>query len=160
MFLLDSLMISGIRWTLETLVTAAEAEMNDDGRVLEQLLEAETRRETGELSEEEFRRTEARLLARLREIRERRSGGSGPLELAAPASVDPDAGRFLAEVSVTGDFHSPSPSAEQVQPSPSPSARQVQPSPKASAARLVTAPAPRQRKRVRPSTRRARRPRT
>ena len=149
MFLLDSLMISGIRWTLETLVTAAEAEMNDDGRVLEQLLEAETRRETGELSDEEFRRTEARLLARLREIRERRSGGSGPLELAAPASVDPDAGRFRAEVSVTGDFHSPSPSAEQVQPSP-----------KASAARLVTAPAPRQRKRVRPSTRRARRPRT
>ena len=158
MFLLDSLMISGIRWTLETLVTAAEAEMNDDGRVLEQLLEAETRRETGELSDEEFRRTEARLLARLREIRERRSGGSGPLELAAPASVDPDAGRLRAEVSVTGDFHSPSASAGQVLPSPS--ARQVQPSPKASAARLVTAPAPRQRKRVRPSTRRARRPRT
>ena len=30
MFILDSLMISGIRWVLETAVTAAEAEMNDD----------------------------------------------------------------------------------------------------------------------------------
>jgi hypothetical protein len=30
MFILDSLMISGLRWELDTVSTAAEAEMNDD----------------------------------------------------------------------------------------------------------------------------------
>ena len=39
MFILDSLMISGIRWALETALTAAEAEMNDDSVLREQLLE-------------------------------------------------------------------------------------------------------------------------
>ena len=45
MFVLDSLMISGIRWALETALTAAEAEMNDDSVLREQLLEAGMRRE-------------------------------------------------------------------------------------------------------------------
>ena len=44
MFLLDSLMISGIRWALQTTLTAAEAEMNDDTAMRDQLLEAELRR--------------------------------------------------------------------------------------------------------------------
>ena len=54
MFLLDSLMISGIRWVMNTVVTAAEAEMNDDTALREQLLDAEMRREMGEISDEEF----------------------------------------------------------------------------------------------------------
>jgi len=54
MFILDSLMISGISWTLRTVVTAAEAEMNDDTALREALLEAEMRREIGEISDEEF----------------------------------------------------------------------------------------------------------
>ena len=53
MFILDSLMISGIRWVLETAVTAAEAEMNDDSVLREQLLEAEMRREMGAVAVEE-----------------------------------------------------------------------------------------------------------
>jgi hypothetical protein len=128
MFILDSLMISGIRWALQTVATAAEAEMNDDGALREQLLEAEMRREMGELSDEEFRRTEASLLARIREIRERREGGSGPLGFTAPTS-DEDAGRISVEASLTGDFHPPSPSATagQVPPSPSATARPVPP---------------------------------
>ena len=107
MFLLDSLMISGIRWALQTLATAAESEMNDDAAVREQLLEAEMRREMGELSDEEFRQTEAALLARIREIRERREGGTGPLGFAAPASGDQDVERFRVEASLTGEFHEP-----------------------------------------------------
>ena len=55
MFILDSLMISGIRWALETALTAAEAEMNDDSVLREQLLEAEMRREMGEITDDEFR---------------------------------------------------------------------------------------------------------
>jgi hypothetical protein len=108
MFLLDSLMISGIRWTLETVVTAAEAEMNDDSALREQLLEAEMRREMGELSDAEFARIEADLLARIRAIKEQREGGSGPLALggAQPLETSPDT-RFEIEASVSGDFHDP-----------------------------------------------------
>ena len=49
--------------------------MNDDTVLREQLLEAEMRREMGEISDEEFRDIEADLLARIREIKERREGG-------------------------------------------------------------------------------------
>ena len=74
MFLLDSLMISGISWTLRTVVTAAEAEMNDDTALREQLLAAQMRVELGEMSQHEFEELEADIVARLREIRDRRQG--------------------------------------------------------------------------------------
>ena len=125
MFILDSLMISGIRWALQTVATAADAEMNDDGALREQLLEAEMRREMGELSDEAFRQTEAKLLARIREIRERREGGSAPLGFTAPTSDEQDAGRISVEASLTGDFHPPSPSATARQVLPSASAPTV-----------------------------------
>ena len=106
MFLLDSLMISGIRWALTTVVTAAEAEMNDDTALRERLLEAEMRRETGEISDDDFAALEADLLARIREIKERREG-SGPLAFGAqPIETSPDS-RFQIEASVSGDFHAP-----------------------------------------------------
>ena len=107
MFILDSLMISGIRWALETALTAAEAEMNDDSVLREQLLEAEMRREMGEISDEEFQDVEADLLARIREIKERRDGG-GPLEMsgAQPLETTGDS-RFQVEATVSGDFHNP-----------------------------------------------------
>ena len=106
MFLLDSLMISGIRWALETTLTAAEAEMNDDSVLREQLLEAEMRREMGEISDEEFGELEADLLARIREIKQRREGGSGPLEFSAPEPIEAAEGeRFQVEASIAGDFH-------------------------------------------------------
>jgi len=106
MFLLDSLMISGIRWALETVVTAAEAEMNDDTVLREQLLEAEMRRELGEIDETAFREIESDLLARIRAIRERREGGSGPLALADAGPLESAAGeRFSVDASLTGDFH-------------------------------------------------------
>jgi hypothetical protein len=108
MFLLDSLMIAGIRWALETTITAAEAEMNDDTALREQLLAAEMSREMGEISDEEFGGIEADLLARIREIKERREGGSGPLAFggAQPLETSADS-RFQIEASVSGDFHDP-----------------------------------------------------
>lgn len=108
MFLLDSLMISGIRWAIETVVTAAEAEMNDDSVLREQLLEAEMRREMGELSDEEFSDLEADLLTRIREIKHRREGGTGPLAFggAQPMETSADS-HFQVEASVSGDFYDP-----------------------------------------------------
>jgi hypothetical protein len=108
MFILDSLMISGIQWALETTIAAAEAEMNDDSALREQLLEAEMRREMGEISDEEFAEFEADVLARIREIKERREGGRGPLAFgegeALGASEDE---AFHVEASVSGDFYDP-----------------------------------------------------
>src|SRR5687768_7071708 len=82
--------------------------MNDDTALREQLLEAEMRREMGEISDEEFRDIEAQLLTRIREIKERREG-SGALEMsgAQPIETSPDS-RFQVEASVSGDFYEPS----------------------------------------------------
>ena len=107
MFILDSLMISGIRWALETALTAAEAEMNDDSVLREQLLEAEMRREMGEISDEEFRDVEADLLARIREIKARREGGTGAIEMTGQPIETTGDSQFQVEASVSGDFHEP-----------------------------------------------------
>jgi hypothetical protein len=100
-------MISGLRWVMNTVVTAAEAEMNDDTALREQLLDAEMRREMGEISNQEFEDLEADILARIREIKERREGGSGPVSMGAQAiETDPDS-HFQVEATVSGDFHDP-----------------------------------------------------
>ena len=108
MFLLDSLMIDGISWVLRTVTTAAEAEMNDDTALREQLLAAEMQRELGEISDEEFAEIERDLLSRIRDIKQRREGGSGPLEFGAGTPIETDEeSRFQIEATVSGDFHQP-----------------------------------------------------
>jgi hypothetical protein len=108
MFILDSLFMSGFRWVLNTVVSAAEAEMNDDAALRDQLLAAEMRRETGEISGEEFADIEADLLARIRDIKTRREGGSGPIAFGGrPLESSADA-QFAIEATVSGDFHEPS----------------------------------------------------
>jgi len=108
MFLLDSLMIAGIRWALETTITAAEAEMNDDSALREQLMAAEMSREMGEISDEDFAEVEADLLARIREIKQRKEGGSGPLAFGGPEVIEKtDDRHFQVEASVSGDFYNP-----------------------------------------------------
>lgn len=106
MFLLDSLMISGLKWVMQTVVTSAEAEMSDDTALREQLLEAEMRREMGEISDDEFAEIEADLLGRIREIKERREG-SGPLAFGAEPVEKDEGSRFAVEASVSGDFYDP-----------------------------------------------------
>jgi hypothetical protein len=144
MFLLDSLMISGIRWTLETVVTAAEAELNDDSVLREQLLDAEMRRELGELTNEEFRTIEADLLGRIREVRERREGGSGPLALSPRTPLETAGTQFDVQASVAGDFHDTEPSAGASAPpvsAPVVAATVVKPSRRAPRQRVSARPA-------------------
>ncbi len=108
MFILDSLMISGISWALKTAVTAAEAEMNDDTALREQLLAAEMQREMGEITDEDFEEIERDLLTRIREIKERREGGAGPLAFGEGEPIETGGdSRFQIEASVSGDFHDP-----------------------------------------------------
>jgi hypothetical protein len=106
MFILDSLFMSGFRWVLNTVVSAAEAEMNDDAALRDQLLAAEMRRETGEISDDQFAVIEADLLVRIREIKTRREGGSGPIAFGQAVETSPDT-QFAIEATISGDFHEP-----------------------------------------------------
>jgi hypothetical protein len=77
--ILDSLLVGSLRFVLDKIVAAAEAELNDDSALRGQLLEAQMRLELGEISEAEFAATERDVLARLRELR-----GTGQLTLSSP----------------------------------------------------------------------------
>ena len=74
MFLLDSLLIGGLRFVLDKVATVVDNELNDDTALREQLLAAQMRVELGEMSQEDFEALEADILVRLREIRERQQG--------------------------------------------------------------------------------------
>jgi Gas vesicle protein G len=74
MFILDSLLIGGLRFVLDKVAAAADGELNDDTALREQLLAAQLRVELGEMTEDEFKVFEADILVRLREIRERQHG--------------------------------------------------------------------------------------
>lgn len=75
MLIIDSLIVSGVRFVLEKIAAAVETEMNDDTVLRERLLDAQMRLELGEMTQQEFDGLEADLLARLRAIRERQRGG-------------------------------------------------------------------------------------
>ena len=75
MFILDSLLIGSLRFVLDKVATAAEAELHDDSALREQLLEATMKLELGEISEEEFIALERDILARIREIKGNDQGG-------------------------------------------------------------------------------------
>jgi hypothetical protein len=74
MFILDSLLIGSLRFVLDKVVQAAEAEMQDDSALREQLLEAQMRLELGEISEPEFAEIERDVLAAIREIKRPHQG--------------------------------------------------------------------------------------
>ena len=74
MFILDSMLIGGLRFVFDKIATAVDTEMNDDTALREQLLAAQMRLELGEISQGEFDSFEADIVARLRDLRERRQG--------------------------------------------------------------------------------------
>ena len=74
MFILDSILIGSLRFVLDKIVAAAEAESNDDSALRERLLEAQMRLELDEISPDEFAAIERDILARLREMKGARPG--------------------------------------------------------------------------------------
>ena len=101
MFIIDSVLIGGIRFVLDKVAAAVETELNDDTALRDQLLAAQMRVELGEMSQEEFEVFEADILARLREIRERRQG-------SAPAAFSPTEYKITGiEASFEGGHHEP-----------------------------------------------------
>jgi hypothetical protein len=97
MFILDSLLIGSLRFVLDKVAAAAEAELNDDSALREQLLEAATRHELGEISHKEFADIERDLLARIREIR-----GSEP---GAGFAISPSEGKITVEATVADELN-------------------------------------------------------
>ena len=99
MFLLDTLLIGSIRFVLDKVAAAVDTELNDDTALREQLMAAQMRVELGEMSEPEFEAFEADILARLREIRERRQGSS-------PATISPTDYKITGiDATFEGDEH-------------------------------------------------------
>jgi Gas vesicle protein G len=81
LFILDTLLVGSLRFVLEKVAAAAEAEMQDDSALREQLLEAQMRLELGELSDSEFAEIERDLLSRIRGLKGDQPGG---LTIASP----------------------------------------------------------------------------
>jgi len=83
-FILDTLVIGGIKFVLRRIAEAVDTEMNDVDTLRQELLAAQMRLELGEMTESEFSALEAEVLARLREIREAQeaeAGASGPMQI-------------------------------------------------------------------------------
>ena len=74
MFILDSLLVGSLRFVLDKIVAAAEAEPENDTSLRERLLEAQMQLELGEISDAEFAEIERDVLARIREIKGSRPG--------------------------------------------------------------------------------------
>ena len=75
MLIIDSLIISGVRFVLDKVAAAVDTELNDDSVLRERLLDAQMRLELGELSQDEFDALETDIVARIRAINERQRGG-------------------------------------------------------------------------------------
>lgn len=101
MFLIDSLLIGGIRFVLDKVASAAEHELHDEDRLREELLAAQMRVELGEMSEDEFAEFERDVLARMREIREAREGQTALGVVGARAELRVTG----VEATVGGDEH-------------------------------------------------------
>ena len=99
MFLLDTLLIGSIRFVLDKVAAAVDTELNDDTALREQLLAAQMRVELGEISQQEFEVFEADILARLRDVRDRRQG-------SAPAAISPSEYKITGiDATFEGDEH-------------------------------------------------------
>jgi hypothetical protein len=100
MFILDSLLVGGLRFVFDKIAAAVDTELNDDSALREQLLAAQMRVELGEMSQAEFDALETDILERLREIRDRRQG-------AGAATLSPQDYRITGiDASFEGDEHS------------------------------------------------------
>jgi hypothetical protein len=84
MFILDTLLIGSLRFVLDKVVAAAEAEAQDDTSLRERLLEAQMRLELGEISDAEFTEIESDVLSRIREIK---GGRTGPISMSPEDTI-------------------------------------------------------------------------
>jgi hypothetical protein len=75
MLIIDTLLIGGLRFVLDKIAATVDSELNDEGKLRDQLLAGQMRVELGEMSQEDFDALETEIIARIREIKERQRGG-------------------------------------------------------------------------------------
>ena len=99
MLIIDSLLISGVRFVLDKVAAAVDTELNDDTVLRERLLDAQMRVELGEMTQAEFDELEAEIVARIREIKKQQRGGES-------AAISPKDMKVTGiEASFEGDEH-------------------------------------------------------
>ena len=75
MFILDSLLINGIKFALEKVVQVAEQELDNPERLQQRLMEAQMQLEDGTIDEDTFAEIEADVFARIRELKGQEGAG-------------------------------------------------------------------------------------
>jgi Gas vesicle protein G len=75
MFILDSLLINGIRFALDKVAQVVDQELENPEHLQQRLLEAQMQLEEGTIDEAEFARIEREVFARLREMKGDTGGG-------------------------------------------------------------------------------------
>lgn len=83
--------MAGMKFVLQQIADLADQELNDESVLREQRLLLQVQLEEGEISEAEFTEREAELLARLREIAERKRAAAE----SVPVEADVEARRRL-----------------------------------------------------------------
>ncbi len=80
-FSLLSLPFDGFKFIMNTLIKVAEEQWTDDAPLKQQLLELQVLLENGDITEEQYVETEAKILLHLRQIQERKRelAGAEPL---------------------------------------------------------------------------------
>ena len=77
MFLIDDIFLAplgGVIWLGKKINEVVERELSDEGLIKEKLMEAQLQFELDEISEEEYKKEEEKLLARLDAIRKAKEG--------------------------------------------------------------------------------------
>jgi hypothetical protein len=98
-FILDTVLIGGLRFVFDKIAAAVDTELNDDTHLRDQLLAAQMRLDLGEMSQAEFDIYQADILLRLREIRESRQG-------ATPTTLSPSEYKITGiDATFEGDEH-------------------------------------------------------
>ena len=75
MFILDSLLINGIKFALDKVLQVAEQELDNPEALQQRLLEAQMQLEEGEIDESTFAEIEADVFARIRELKGSEAAG-------------------------------------------------------------------------------------
>lgn len=75
MFLLDSLLVGGLRFVLDQVAAIAEQELDSVESLNRALVDAQQELEEGTITNDEFAQTERTVMARLREVKRAEPGG-------------------------------------------------------------------------------------
>jgi hypothetical protein len=86
--------VAGIKWSLRKVAQVVDEELTDDTAIKQEYMELQMQLELGDIDDEEYRRREAEIMTRLREVRAWREKlgkgvSGGPVRVASPSGQEP-----------------------------------------------------------------------